>query len=271
MSLRRFTAFPTLFAVIVLVMHCSVSCSNQKQHSVSNMEGDSLLMNRLQGSWEDEYIGNVVFTIQGDTIFYNDSLSAPAPFFIKNDTLFVGGEGDISYILKKITASTLVLASYNGEELSLVRCEKTLRPAPRSDARVTINQHKKIKRDTVMTYGGRRYHAYSQVNPTTYRVYRQTTNPDGLNVESVYYDNIVYIGVYGEKGKIFSQDFHKQDFSTLVPQNFLSDAVLSEILFDKATVDGVSFIAVLAIPDSETSYRININISPDGEKTLTLK
>ncbi len=252
-------------------MLCSVSCGKQGPSPEQDLTADSIAMKQLQGSWEDEYVGNVVFTVIGDTIFYNDSLSAPAPFSVRGDTLYVGSEGEIFYHIKKLTNASLVLASANNEELSLVKNEETMRPVRQTMPEVTVNQGKKIKRDTVLMASGKRYHAYTQVNPTTYKVYHQSTNPDGLKVETVYYDNIVYIGVYGEKGKIFGQDIRKQEFSSLVPENFLSQAILSDILFGRASAEGVSFTAILAIPDSETSYRINILVSPDGKKSLTLK
>ena len=267
---RRILLFLILPLVIVAITLCSVSCGKQERLPEQNL-ADSVAMKQLQGSWENEYVGNVVFTILGDTIFYNDSLSAPAQISVKGDTLFVGSDGDFAYLIKQLTKSALVLASPDGEELSLVKSEETIRPVKQIASRITVNQGKKIKRDTVMIASGKRYHVYSQVNPTTYKVYLQSTNPDGLAVETIYYDNFVYIGVYGEKGKIFGQDIRKQDFSALVPENFLSQAVLSDILFGRATSEGVSFTAVLAIPDSETSYRINILISPEGKKSLTLK
>lgn len=268
---RKIIPFLILPFVFVTVMFISVSCDKRGSVSEQNLASDSIARVQLQGSWEDEYMGNVVFTILGDTIFYNDSLSAPALFSVKGDTLFVGTEGEISYLIKKLTKSALILIPSNGEELSLIKSEETVRPIRNDVSKVAINQGKKIKRDTVMIASGKRYHVYSQVNPTTYKVFLQETNPDGLEVETVYYDNFVYIGVYGEKGKIFGQDIKKQDFSALVPENFLSQAILSDILFGRATSEGVSFTAILAIPDSETSYRVNILISPDGKKSLTLK
>lgn len=267
---RIIITFAVLPIVIVTFTLSLISCGKHERLPEQNT-ADSIARKQLQGSWEDEYVGNVVFTILGDTIFYSDSLSAPALFSVKGDTLYVGSDGEIAYYVKRLTDSALVLASSNGEELSLVKSEETVRPVQHAASRITVNQGKKIKRDTVMVASGKRYHVYSQVNPTTYKVYLQNTNPDGMEVETIYYDNFVYIGVYGEKGKIFGQDIRKQDFAALVPENFLSQAILSEILFGRATSEGVSFTAVLAIPDSETSYRINILISPEGKKSLTLK
>lgn len=271
MNSRRIISFLTLPLVIVTVMLISVSCDKRGSAPELNLSSDSIARAQLQGSWEDEYMGNVVFTFLGDTIFYNDSLTAPAPFSVKGDTLVVGNEGDISYFIQKLTNSSLVMTSSSGEELSFVKSEETVRPIRNDVSKVAVNQGRKIKRDTVMIASGKRYHVYSQVNPTTYKVYLQETNPDGLEVETIYYDNFVYIGVYGEKGKIFGQDIKKQDFSALVPESFLSQAILSDILFGRATSEGVSFTAVLVIPDSETSYRVNILISPEGKKSLTLK
>ena len=154
----------------------------------------------------------------------------------------------------------------------LTKAGKDVVPLARGEYKgaVTLNQGKKVKKDTVMAYKDKHYHAYTQVNPTTYKVYRQTTNSDGLRVESIYYDNIVYIALYEGQQKVFGSNITKAEFSTLVPQAYLDQAVLSEIIVDRAGEKGVRFIAVLSIPDSYTNYRVNIDIDAQGKKTLSV-
>jgi hypothetical protein len=54
------------------------------------------------------------------------------------------------------------------------------------------------------------------------------------------------------------------------PYNYLEQAILSDITIKGASKDGVTFVAILTIPDSNTNYMINIIISPTGQKTLSL-
>ena len=69
---------------------------------------------------------------------------------------------------------------------------------------------------------------------------------------------------------MFGSNITKAEFSTLVPQAYLDQAVLSEIIVDRAGEKGVRFIAVLSIPDSYTNYRVNIDIDAQGKKTLSV-
>ncbi len=56
---------------------------------------------------------------------------------------------------------------------------------------LALNQNTLIKRDTVVVRGDEKYHLYVQVNPTSYKVYKSSYNDDGVEVDNVYYDNIV--------------------------------------------------------------------------------
>lgn len=58
------------------------------------------------------------------------------------------------------------------------------------------------------------------MNPTTYKVYKSSYNDDGVQVDNVYYDNIVNIHVYHGANRVFSRDFHKKDFLKVVPAEF---------------------------------------------------
>ena len=69
---------------------------------------------------------------------------------------------------------------------------------------------------------------------------------------------------------IYDQNITKADFKGLVPDNYLEQAILSDITIKGASKDGVTFVAILTIPDSNTNYMINIIISPTGQKTLSL-
>lgn len=273
MNLSKTYLFSALTVVAVNVTAFLVSCTSKSDSVKQEMttEIDTAAMHSLQGIWQNEYVGNVVFEIVGDSIYYNDSICVPAKFFVKNDTMYVDGHPSVSYIIKDLDKSHFVFVNTEGEEVSLVKTDNSegLRHGEYSEG-VNINQGIKVKRDSVMYSGNKRYHAYSQVNPTTYKVYRQNLNSDGLAVETVYYDNIVYICVYDENGKLFGRDMRKKDFVEMVPQNYLSQAVLSEILIDRASAEGVQFVAVLAIPDTNTNFRVNILITPDGQmKGLT--
>lgn len=258
-----------LLVVSLIVTSVFLSCYSNKEEKVTNEE-DAKAKSMLQGTWVNEYEGNVVFSVKGDTIFYNDSLSTPARVFVSNDTLFIENHDVVKYPIHRLNSSSLVFVNADGDEVELTKSGDATLARGEYKGAVALNQKKKIKTDTVMVYKDKHYHAYTQVNPTTYKVYRQTTNNDGLRVESIYYDNIVYIALYNGQQKVFGQNVSKSEFAQYVPKTYLEQAVLSDIYVDGVGEKGVTFVAVLAIPDSYTNYRINIVVGPDGQKTLFL-
>ena len=122
----------------------------------------------------------------------------------------------------------------------------------------------------VMITGEKRFHAYSQVNPTTYKVLRQTVNEEGVSVDQAYYDNIVHIAVYNGSKALINRDYRKDDFAKLVPKEYISRCILSDITIEKATAEGVHFTAILTEPDTYTSYHINIIVDANGKVNMTI-
>lgn len=266
-NLRKY-AFIVVNLVVTLLLAACASGHDTKPEKVE----DAQAKKQLQGTWVNDLEGNIVFTFKGDTVYYNDSLSAPVMFHVYNDTLYIENHPLTAYPIKRLNDAELCFVNSEGDETLLVKCGKDVAPLARGEYKgtVALNQGRKIKSDTVMVYKDRHYHAYTQVNPTTYKVYRQTINSDGLKVESTYYDNIVYIALYEGQRKLFGSNFTKSDFAGVVPQAYLEQAVLSEILVKNATEQGVRFVAILSIPDSYTNYRVNIDIDSQGRKNLSI-
>lgn len=260
------------FLIAILLVTSFLSSCNSSLQQTSVVVEDSAAKELMQGTWTNEMEGNVVFVVKGDTIYYNDSISNPSSFRIVEDTLVIDNHNVVKYPIRKLTSSELVFINAEGDEVELCKSNEEGNPHGTGEYKgtVNLNQGRKVKNDTVMTFDGKHYHAYTQVNPTTYKVYRQTVNSDGLSVESVYYDNIVYIALYEGQQKVFGQNFAKDAFEHLVPHAYLEQAVLSEIIVDSANKDGVRFVAILSIPDSYTNYRVNIDVSRDGQKKLSV-
>ena len=254
-----------LLTVILLLSGCG------KKSSVKTLEEDKEAKKTMQGVWTDDLEGNIIFSVKDDTIYYNDSSSEPAFFYIYKDTLFIKYHNLVKYPIKKLTDNSLVFVDETGDEIELAKNNSSASSMPPPPAETEApNQGKVIKKDTVVTFGDKRYHAYKKVNPTSYKVYIQTKNDEGLSVENTYYDNIVHIALYIGHKRIFGQNITKAEFKGMVPDNYLEQAILSDVIIKGAGKDGVTFVAILTIPDTNTTYRINIIISPTGQKTLSL-
>lgn len=232
----------------------------------ASFQEDVAAKKMLAGVWLNDDEGDVAFRVEGDTIYYPDSTSAPAYFFVQADTLVMRGVNEVKYPIVKMASHLLVFKNQSGDVVKLVKTDDRsyLRQFVHEHP-VALNQNTVVKRDTVVSYGEERYHLYAQVSPTTYKVYKNTYNDDGVEVDNVYYDNIVNINVYHGATKVFSRDFHKKDFRGEVPSSFLQQAILSDILFGRVDKDGIHCTAILAMPDSSLNYQVEIIVSFAGK------
>jgi hypothetical protein len=260
----------SLFCLLVICLFF-VGCRNKKDDAAT-VEENRAAKQMLQGIWMDEDEQNVVFKAKGDTIFYPDTTSVPVYFQIVRDTLVLHGSSLTKYPILKQTAHLFVFVNTDGEEIHLVKSNDS------EDAQLfkgkhsqPLNQNQLIKRDTVIVFNNERYHCYVQVNPTTYKVVKPTYNDDGVEVDNVYYDNIVNLNIYHGAQKLFSGDFHKRQFARKVPADFLSHAVLSDLIFDHVGDKGISYTAILVMPDSQLSFQVELTVSFSGRLTMAVK
>ena len=243
------------FIIGISVIAFMASCGNTPEKNNTPAE-DLEAKKTIQGIWVDELEGDCVFRAKGDTIFYTDSLSEPVKFHICADTLYLESSHPAKYHLNKLSDHVL-------------RFLKLFEKIKKSIDH--INQGELIKRDSIMSVGNKRFHAYVQVNPTTYKVYHPTVNDDGVSVDHAYFDNIVHIALYDGARKIINRDYRKKDFSAYVPKEYIAHCILSDIVIEKATADEVTFVAILSTPDTYTSYQINIVVNnTDGTVKMSV-
>lgn len=254
----------------MLLLLAGLEGCRKKSDGQAVAEEDYQAKRMLQGIWVDEDEQDVAFKAQGDTIYYPDSTSLPVRFQIIGDTLLLHGANLVKYPILRQTANLFVFRNQNGDE---VKCVKSTDPddatffSPRRP--VALNQGKLIKRDTIVTYDSQRYHCYVQVNPTTYKVIKASYNDDGVEVDNVYYDNIINLNVYHEANKVFSGDFRKQQFAGVVPRDFLRQSILSDFTFVRCDAKGIHYMASLVIPDDgQSSYLVEITVSYSGRMSM---
>lgn len=212
-----------------------------------------------------------MFKIHGDTIYYPDSTSQPVKFQIIQDTMVLLGNNASKYPIVRQEAHIFEFKNQSNDIIKLVKSENpydSLQFVHSSP--ITLNQGKTIKTDTVVTYEDTKYHSYVQVNPTTYKVYRSFYNAEGMEVENIYYDNIIHVSIFSGTRKLFSKDFIKADFNKAVPANMLKQCVLSNIKLMSLSKDGFHYQTQLAIPDSPSSFIVELIISHDGKTDVRL-
>ena len=243
----------------------AVSCQKKTDVKLSAVE-DTKAKEMMQGVWIDDETQEVNFMVKGHPILYPDSTSQPAFFKVVNDTLVVG-EPPSRYPIVKFSAAILVFKNQNGEELKLTKSN-----SPDDNAEFEQHKHqpfavttRQLKKDTVVTLGGERYHCYVAINPTKYKVLRRVFNDDGVAVDNVYYDNIIHLSVYRGAEKIYSSDITKKLYASKVPADFLNQSILGDMNLSRADSDGFHFETVIGIPEATTSYVLDTTVSKDGK------
>lgn len=250
----------------------AVACGQKKDTHAATVQEDKEAKQLLQGVWLNEDDESVVFKAEGDTIFYPDSVSQPVYFQIFHDTLVLHGANISKYTIVKQSAHVFRFRNASGDIVNLVKSEDRddntlfhdVQPLP-------LNQGRLIKRDSVLIYGKDRYHSYVQVNPTSYKVVKATYSDEGVEQDNVYYDNIVHVSVYQGNKRLFSKDFRKQDFAAFTPKDFLKQSILSDIELLGMDTRGVIYRATLVIPDSPSSFLVELVVGFGGKLRMDVK
>ena len=264
------------FIAIMVILVAGQFSSCQRKHSSGKEEAvqeDSVAKQMLQGIWVDEDGQDVAFKAQGDSIFYPDSTSQPVRFQIFGDTLVLHSASDVKYPILKQTKNLFIFRNQNGDEVKLVLSEEAndadffLSKRPQA-----LNQGVLIKRDTVVKFQDKPYHCYIQVNPTTYKVIKSSWNDEGVEVDNVYYDNIINLNVYSGARRLFHSDIKKQQFSSVVPADFLNQSVFSDLILKSVDAEGIHFQASLVMPDETmSSFQVMVTISYNGNMSMKVR
>lgn len=257
-------------AILCLTILLLASCNQQNQSQSHDIcKEDSTAKHMFQGIWIDEESENVVFKVKGDSVYYPDATSLPSFFMIHNDSLIVGTPPS-HYPIKKQTANTFWFINQTGDLMKLYKSTD-----PRAELAFVVNKPQTtnqikdvIKNDTVLIYKNERYHCYIAINPTKYKVLKQTFNEDGVEVNTIYYDNIIHISVYHGTKCLYSNDIKKSMFTKHIPHRFLSQAILDNIQFYKVDPIGFHFHTKVCIPDGASCYLLDTIISFDGKMDM---
>ena len=255
--------------VLVAAVLLMAGCSGRQPEVQAQSEEDREAKALMQGVWVDAETEDPTFRVAGDTIFYADSTSMPAYFRIISDSLVLAS--GTRYAIERHSENLFWFKNQNGDLIKLRKAEEADSIAEFvHDKPAVMTYTQQVKRDSVVMFNGERYHWYVAINPTRYKVVLRTYNDDGMEVENVYYDNIMHISVFNGARQLFSSDFRKQQYNGLVPQKFLEEAVLSDMEYSKVDAQGLHFIATLCVPDGASCYQAETVISYKGEVTKKL-
>ena len=253
------------------IMFAMIACGSNAGKQQRSGE-DLTAKKNLQGIWLNDDDDDIAFRVKGDSVFFPDSTSAPAYFRIERDSFILVGGNTVKYHIVKQSPHVFVFVNQNGERVKLYKTTDNSYLdmfAPKTVLHVT--QNKVIKRDTIMSHDGNNYHCYIQINPTTYKVAKASCNYDGVEVDNIYYDNIINLNVYNGTTKVFSSDLRKEFFKKQVPASFLKQSVFTDMTFFGADNEGLHFFAILAIPETSISYMVETIVTYNGQIKKRIK
>jgi hypothetical protein len=254
---------PIIIIAVLMLMGCGNRSANV---SVAEREEDRDSKAMLQGLWVDDETQEMAVLVKGDTIFYSDSTSMPSYFRIVGDSLVLASGA--TYNIDRLTANLFWFHNQNGDLVKYRRSDNPEDTAWVHDAPHIMTYTHQVKTDSMVSFGGERYHWYIAINPTKYKVVKHSYSDDGVEVDNIYYDNIMHISVYKGAQKLFSSDFRKSQYGKYVPTDFLEQAVLGNMEFSSIDAAGLHFNATLCIPDGASCYLVETLISYKGELTM---
>lgn len=260
------------YAVLLLIALALFSCNGNKKQVVNDSQEERKAKKMLQGIWLDDENDEILFKVQGDTIYYPDVESAPVYFKIKKDTLYTYGKEKSCYKIDKQGEHVFWFHSLSDDIIKLHKSEddsdSLMMAGYKTRAIPTYTEV--TKRDSVVTYNNVRYRAYVYVNPSKKKVIKTVYSDDGISIDNVYYDNVMHICVYQGRKMIYGKDITKQMFIGVIPEEFVQNCLLSEMIFIGARKDGLKYLATLCIPESSVCNLVSLTVSYDGKLTMRL-
>ncbi len=268
--MKRILLFISIIVSLALWTACSSKPEASQREEVPQEKESKEAKALLQGIWVDEETEEVSFRAVGDTIFYPDTVSQPTYFKIVKDSLVLAAVG-ASYPIVKQMEHVFWFKNQNGDVLKLRKSDDPIHVfAFVHDKPRVLTYTEVVKLDSVVYYNGERYHWYIAINPTKYKVHITSYSNDGVEVDNVYYDNIMHISVFSGANKLFSTDVKKQLYASQIPQHFLEQSVLSNMEFTGIDGKGFHFVATICIPDGASCYKAENVVSFSGELTTSL-
>lgn len=276
--IRRNTYLYFVYCLIIslVVLSCNSNARSTETEEVITHDDsqvvDSVAMRRLQGIWLNAESSNIVFKVEGDSIYYPDEVVLPIHYYIIGDSLFMQGEYLQKCEITKQSATVFEFVSSTGEEVFLRKSENpedSLAFVSKKETEPVVVRDVTM-RDTVVTVDGSRLHCYVYVTPTHKKIYKTSMNEEGIEVQNYYYDNIINISVFKGKSKLFSRDFNKLDFKESVPVEFLTQSTLNDVNFSHVDEEGLHFETIICIPDDALCYMTEVLVRMNGSYELKL-
>lgn len=85
---------------------------------------------------------------------------------------------------------------------------------------------------------------------------------------NVFVDNTITLRLSRGNQRIFNRTFTKQSFSSLLTAEFMRNAILEGMVFDKTTPQGFIYAVSVSYPQTDLYIPLSVTITPDGKMSM---
>lgn len=257
--------------IYILVALSALSACRNRDAGYQMSHEDKQAKEMMQGIWTNGESSDPAMLAKGDSIFYPDSASMPVRFWIYQDTLYLQGQHINGYKITKQAPHLLKFLNQNGDEVRLVKSgDKTLLTFFNYHV-YAMNTFDEQSQDTIVRTDLGYFQSKVHVETTSDQVIKSTYNDDGVEVDNMYLDNVALVNLLNHDKLVFSHNFRKQEFQSLISKDFLEKSILRKLYFTHADDKALYYDVIIGIPDASTSYVIELRITPDGKITKKLR
>ena len=257
--------------IYILVALSALSACRNRDAGYQMSHEDKQAKEMMQGIWTNGESSDPAMLAKGDSIFYPDSASMPVRFWIYQDTLYLQGQHINGYKITKQAPHLLKFLNQNGDEVRLVKSgDKTLLTFFNYHV-YAMKTFDEQSQDTIVRTDLGYFQSKVHVETTSDQVIKSTYNDDGVEVDNMYLDNVALVNLLNHDKLVFSHNFRKQEFQSLISKDFLGKSILRKLYFTHADDKALYYDVIIGIPDASTSYVIELRITPDGKITKKLR
>ena len=94
-----------------------------------------------------------------------------------------------------------------------------------------MNTFDEQSQDTIVRTDLGYFQSKVHVETTSDQVIKSTYNDDGVEVDNMYLDNVALVNLLNHDKLVFSHNFRKQEFQSLISKDFLEKSILRSLLY----------------------------------------
>lgn len=220
----------------------------------SSSEGN-IAVEMLQGIWFSAESETPFFKVEGDSLRFIEQPNDNIYFQISEDSLYTYGSQKFGYKIDRQSEYAFWFHSLSNYVVKLYKSDNEEDSIYFDNYANTLDNavdtvKQVLQNDTVIFYDDLRLRGYAFINPSSLKVYKPIYSDEGVRIEQVYYDNVVYVCVYNGPEKLFGQNIYKEDMKGILDETFFNSVILEDMNFVDVDDNNYYYQAKVAIPNS---------------------